>query len=355
MKNKPDFMIIGGDCRFSYIKDQLINEGYNVKRIYPGEYRADDFTDCDVFILPVPVSRDNININTPLAGEQFYFGDFLRLIPENSVVAGGMFNDEHLNKLRAKNITVFDYYKDDELAIKNAVPTAEGVLAILINSLPVTIDGLECAVTGYGRCAKVLCKKLKDLGADVTVAARSEENLTAAEKDGMKICRLRDLGSICNRFSAIVNTVPALVIDSESIKNLKKNCLIIEIASAPFGVDFDARVTGVSAIPDDSFASVFPVQGAMTRASIMFLGPMGSAPVIVCIISLPQIFSILSLKLSAVPKRVSVLYALKDIIGTISVPEFFSSSIYGITLSNVQNDPHKAKPSLSAIFTTPTE
>lgn len=238
MSNK-NIMIIGGDCRFSYMKTVLENEGYCVKRIYPGEYRADDFTSCSLFILPVPVSRDNININTPLAGENFYFGDFIRLLPEGCTVAGGMWRDEWIDKLRERNIKVFDYYKQDELAMKNAVPTAEGVIGILINSLPVTIDGLKCAVTGYGRCAKELSRKLKCLGADVTVAARSEKNLAQAQTDGMKICKLSSLHENCGGFKAVINTVPARIIDERIISNLDKECIIIEIASAPFGTDFD--------------------------------------------------------------------------------------------------------------------
>ena len=249
MKKKPDFMIIGGDCRFSYIKTILENQGYSAKRIYPGEYRADDFNNIDIFILPVPVSRDNININTPLAGENFYFGDFLRLVPENCIVAGGLFKAEQIQKLKDKNVTVYDYYKNDSLARKNAVPTAEGVIGILINALPVTIDGLRCAVTGYGKCASVLAQKLKALGADVTAVARSDKNLSDAEKDGMNICRLSDFPNICHEFSAIVNTVPSRIIDSNILSKIKKDCVIIEIASAPFGIDFDcAAEKGINTI-----------------------------------------------------------------------------------------------------------
>lgn len=249
MKNKPEFMIIGGDCRFSYIKTILESKGYKAKRIYPGEYRADDFQHADIFILPVPVSRDNININTPLAGEQFYFGDFLRLIPENSIVAGGLFSEDMYEKLRKKNITVFDYYKDEELTKANAVPTAEGVIGILINALPVTLNSLKCAVTGYGKCASVLAKKLKALGAEVTSVVRREESLKEAENDGIKGCYFSDFASEAQQFRAIINTVPARVIDRDIITKLRKDCVLIEIASAPFGIDFDcAKENGINTI-----------------------------------------------------------------------------------------------------------
>ena len=249
MNDKPKFLIIGGDCRFSYLDKQLIEKGFESQRIYPGDYKADDFTDKDIIVLPVPVSRDSININAPLSDELFYFGDFLRLVPSGCIVAGGLFTQEHKEKLENKNVTVFDYYKNDGLTIMNAVPTAEGVIGLLINSLPVTINNLKCAVTGYGRCGSVICRKLKSLGADVTCVARSEKNLTEAVNDGIKTCRINDFKNRCHEFEAIINTVPSLVINSGIIRNLKKECLIIEIASAPFGVDFDsAKSHGINII-----------------------------------------------------------------------------------------------------------
>ena len=237
--NNDNIMIIGGDCRFAYMKNILENRGFNVKYIYPGEYKADDFNNCKLFILPVPVSRDNININTPMAGETFYFGDFIRLLPENSIVTGGMILPEWEEKLKAKNIKVFDYYKDETLTLKNAIPTAEGVIGLIINTLPVTVDGLKCAVTGYGRCAKELSKKLRCLGADVTVTARSDKNLKEADCDGMKTCRLSDFHSNCSDTDVLINTVPARIIDESIISELKSDSVIIEIASAPFGTDFN--------------------------------------------------------------------------------------------------------------------
>lgn len=249
MKDRPNFMIIGGDSRFSYLNKQLIRKGYKSERIYPGDYKADDFENTDIFVLPVPVSRDGININAPLSDEMFYFGDFIRLIPPECIVAGGLFSDEQTEKLKQRNVTVFDYYKNDELTIKNAVPTAEGVIGLLINSLPLTINGLRCAVTGYGRCGSVLCRKLKALGADVTCVARSEKNLADAFNDGMKICHIKDFHDICHSFDAVINTVPALIINSSIIEKLRKECVIIETASAPFGVDFDfAKNNGINTI-----------------------------------------------------------------------------------------------------------
>ena len=115
--------------------------------------------------------------------------------------------------------------------------------------MPVTVDGLKCAVTGYGKCASVISQKLKVLGADVTAVARSDKNLSDAENDGMHTCRLTDFPAVCHGFDTIINTVPSRIIDRNILSKIKKDCVIIEIASAPFGIDFDcATELGINAI-----------------------------------------------------------------------------------------------------------
>ncbi len=249
MKDKPCFMIIGGDSRFSYMEKILKEKGYDSQRIFPGEYKADDFEKANVFVLPVPASRDNVNINTPLSDEQFYIGDFLRLLPKKCIIAGGMISDDLNKMLLAKNVSVFDYYKNESLTEKNAELTAEGVLGIIINTVPDAVSGLKCAVTGYGRCAKALCKKLKLLSAEATAIVRSEKSVEEANKDGFKAYFINDFASICSQFDVTVNTVPAKIIGKEILEQMKKDSLLIEIASAPFGVDFDsAKQLGINTI-----------------------------------------------------------------------------------------------------------
>lgn len=105
-------------------------------------------------------------------------------------------------------------------------------------------------------------------------------------------------------------------------------------------------VTHVSVTELASFAKVLPVHGAITRASNSFFGPIGSAEGIAEIIFDLQIPSILFLKYSAFPKRVSVENAAGLIMGVIAyISASFSSS--DITLSKVQKDPVKAKPNFN--------
>jgi dipicolinate synthase subunit A len=130
--------------------------------------------------------------------------------------------------------------KLDELAIYNAVPTAEGVVQILIEKTPVTINGMRCAVTGYGKVGKALASTLKALGADVTVFARKEQDFAVAYTSSIKAEDYSTLKQGLNNYDALINTVPAKIIDKDIMLHLKPDCLLIETASAPFGIDFQA-------------------------------------------------------------------------------------------------------------------
>ena len=107
---------------------------------------------------------------------------------------------------------------------------------------------------------------------------------------------------------------------------------------------FAAIVTGVSVIPDASFASVFPVQGQIISASSGVFGPSGSASAIVVTGAFLQISDISRTNHSAVTKRVSVVKALKIITGSRSYQRFESEHKIPTDFFIVQNDPQKAYP-----------
>ena len=59
--------------------------------------------------------------------------------------------------------------KMDDVAIYNAIATAEGAIMEAIKMQPINLHKSRCLVLGYGRCAKVLAAKLKGMDAQVTV------------------------------------------------------------------------------------------------------------------------------------------------------------------------------------------
>ena len=95
------------------------------------------------------------------------------------------------------------------------------------------------AVTGFGRVAKETVSLLKSLSCDITVFARNQSQREDAILKGCKAEPLTSLSRLAGDFDVIINTIPAHIIYEETIANMKKSAKIIELASAPFGLDFD--------------------------------------------------------------------------------------------------------------------
>jgi dipicolinate synthase subunit A len=127
----------------------------------------------------------------------------------------------------------------DEIAIFNAVPTAEGAIQVAMENTAITIHNSRCLVLGYGRCGSALAARLLALGARVTVCARSEKDLAAAFAAG---CEPLPLATLARQytFDLIFNTIPAMVLPRSYLRLLPGTAVIVDLASGPGGTDFNA-------------------------------------------------------------------------------------------------------------------
>ncbi|MBO7179767.1 MAG: hypothetical protein J6V78_05445 [Clostridia bacterium] len=239
------FLILGGDERSLYLGEYLEKQKLQVC------YYAFSETNCfntlneainsaKYIILPLPFTKDRLTLNTPLFDEKVEIKDICALLKKENIVIGGQLPESFKEALKESEIEYYDYFILDELAIFNAIPTAEGVVEILIKNLPITIHSMKCAILGYGRVSKVLAATLKALGAEVTIFARKERDKADAFTKGYKFASFASLKNNEYKFDALINTVPQKVLGREEMKNISSDCLFIEIASAPFGIDFQA-------------------------------------------------------------------------------------------------------------------
>jgi dipicolinate synthase subunit A len=129
--------------------------------------------------------------------------------------------------------------KDEKITILNAIATAEGTIMEAIKSSDINLHGSTCLILGYGRCAKVLAVKLKALDAKVIIAARSEDALAYAEAAGYQTTSLINMKKILPSCNFIFNTIPALILDKSCLAHVDPEVTIIDIASAPGGVDYE--------------------------------------------------------------------------------------------------------------------
>ena len=195
---------------------------------------------ADVVILPLPGVAKDGTIYATYASETLYLADLSALLKSNLLMISGKMPDETKEKMQEIGINVVLTADLDELAIYNAVPTAEGALELAMRESDVTIHGSEVLVVGFGRCGLPLATTLAALGAKVTVAARRREVLALAATLGFQAWPVTELADRTGDFAFIFNTVPALMLTERVLASVHKDAVIIDIASKPGGTDFAA-------------------------------------------------------------------------------------------------------------------
>lgn len=136
-------------------------------------------------------------------------------------------------------IQVVETEGDDELAILNSIPTAEGAVQLAMQRMPITIHGSRCTVLGFGRCGETLAVLLHRMGAHVCVVARNPAQRARAETLGLQALPLEELINALRGADAVFNTVPAPILTREALAATRPHVVIIDIAAEPGGVDFE--------------------------------------------------------------------------------------------------------------------
>ncbi|WP_058485204.1 dipicolinate synthase subunit DpsA [Defluviitalea phaphyphila] len=259
---KRKFAIVGGDLRQIKLSQYLSKKGYEVsifgfdknkielkKNIMISPSLKKTMEDIDIVIGPIPCSRDNTTLFTKYYEGKILLKDLFKCIPRDKIFMAGNITPEMKIILDNKKVKVIDLLKREELAILNAIPTGEGAIQYAMENSDITLNGSECLVLGYGRCGKVLANMLKGLGANTTVEARNFKDLAYIKSYGYKALHLKDLKKHIGKFDFIFNTIPSLILNKEILNEIKENALIIDLASKPGGVDYDAaKELGIKAI-----------------------------------------------------------------------------------------------------------
>ena len=73
----------------------------------------------------------------------------------------------------------------------------------------------------------------------MTVAARKCADRAWAQVSGCRVMHTDELASM-PRFDVIFNTVPTMLFDRRVLSTLDRRCLLIDLASRPGGIDFNA-------------------------------------------------------------------------------------------------------------------
>lgn len=253
--------VLGGDDRELILTNELVKMGATVvvagfpkDKVGPGAFVVytveEACKDAEVVILPLPgTSTDGVIRAVYAEGSLKLTEKAMCSLAKNALVLIGSartFLKEWAHTYGFNLIEVIDM---DEIAVLNSIPTAEGAVQIAMEETRITIHGSRTCVIGFGRVAVTLARLLKAMGSDVTVVARNQGQLARAYEMGCKRADFTDIREIMNEIDIVFNTVPAMVIDRETLKYANSDVLIIDLASQPGGTDFEAaNAYGIKAI-----------------------------------------------------------------------------------------------------------
>lgn len=276
MKSDFKIAVLGGDLRQYAAASTLCEHGWKIAlwglersgeldtRIEHCDSFDDAVKSADAWLLPLPSTVAGNLLNCPLytQGKGLKLKDMLSDISEKTMVIGGRIPADIVQDLQKRNIRTIDYFESEDFQVRNAYTTAEAALSIAMNSLSREIKGAEIAITGYGRISKHLCVLFKALGASVTVLARKEADLAFAESMGAKTLSIESdsskekaLHTLERGYDIIYNTVPSWLFDRAFLERVDKKTFIIELASAPGGIDvcaakeLDSNVLWAASLP----------------------------------------------------------------------------------------------------------
>lgn len=239
--------VLGGDLRQNKLAQALAEDEHSVHAYALGDAGPDvrqegaltgvELADC--VILPLPVG-DATLLNAPLSAEPVALKDVFAALRPGQVICGGMVDSATQVLAEGFGLTLRDYFAREELAVINAVPTAEGAIQLAMEELPITLWGSRALVVGFGRLGRALAPRLAALGAQVSVSARKYADLAWAETQGFGTERTGELAGWLCSYDVVFNTVPHRVLNRAELADLKPGCLVIDLASRPGGVDLSA-------------------------------------------------------------------------------------------------------------------
>jgi len=244
-----NFAIIGGDKRNIALAEMLFRLGHRVKMFGFANYERETPMQCknlyetlseaEYIIGPIPCAHSGV-LNAPFHNESVPAEDLFRLIKPSQMLLAGYVKPDIFTLAEKYDIRVIDMLAQEELLVLNAIPTAEGAIKIAIEETDITLHNSNMLVIGYGRIGTVLCKMLGGMGARVMAVVNSGHKAALANSCGHGAVLFDEMDGFLSEADIIFNTVPKILLDKRNMKHIRKDTLIIDLASPPYGVDVSA-------------------------------------------------------------------------------------------------------------------
>ncbi len=234
--NKVNYKIavIGGDSRMLYAANAL-SDTFSLCTVYGNRAPINDYerfersasleealSGADILLLPIPCLEGDY-IKAP-----FYDGDIALskiegLLKTSCTVFAG------LPCRKIGSGAFIDYGKDEKFTKGNAYLTAEGCLSLAKSHIDLSLKDAKCAILGFGRIGKELCKLFSFLESETSVFARNPRDRELCTLFGAKGYSFESFEAHKGDFDLIINTVPSIEI-SKLYELCPKSSQIIELA-----------------------------------------------------------------------------------------------------------------------------
>ncbi len=244
--------VIGGDKREEVLINILAEKGYKIRVLHtPVDSPSKNIEyydqlepvvrEADLVLAPMSSTDQNGYLKSTFVDRKIRLDkNFFEELPSDAVFMIGVARPDIQELLYQREIDFIELARLDELAILNAIPTAEGAIKIAIEETPFTIFGSRVLVLGLGKVGLTLAWRLKALGAECYAVTRDRGAMARGKDLGIKMIKYEEIMGYLPEFDILFNTVPAKIIGREYISVLKKNAVIIDLASSPGGTDFRA-------------------------------------------------------------------------------------------------------------------
>ena len=262
MQIKLNLLVIGGDERNIEVVKQLKNIGINLQicgfekvanhmNVDHRKLSNVDYENLDAILLPVSGTNDEgkIGLDPFSENDLFVNKNMIQNTPDHCTIYTGISNT-YLDQLAQQtNRHLVCLFTRNDMAILNSIPTAEGTLEIAIRETDTMIHGAKVLVLGFGRVGMTVARLFSQVGACVGVSARQPADLARSREMTLTPVNLKDLHNHIHHYDIIINTIPHQIIDDYILSKVKTTALIVDLASAPGGVDFEAAQTkGINTI-----------------------------------------------------------------------------------------------------------
>ena len=237
MEEKPLALIVGGDRRQLACGQVLQQAGWQVECLgfeekeLPAELRPapglERLGEAKLALFPLVKKVPPLETCLPL-------------LPRDCKVFAGNLQPGEAALAQKLGLEVVDYFRVESFTVGNALLTAEGAIQLVLEALPQGLWGTRVLLCGFGRIGRGLLPRLRGLGAQVTVAARREEQRLWAREGGAEAVAFSQLEEVLPRTQLLINTVPQPILREEQLKLLPQDCLLLELASAPYGIPKEA-------------------------------------------------------------------------------------------------------------------